>query len=454
MNVDAREIALRIINEVYRKQAYVNIVLAREINTRRLPDHDRRFVTELVYGTVKAGATVDWILGHFVDRSLAKIPAVIRDILRLGIYQLFFLTKVPPSAVCNQAVELAKKYGHSGTVKFVNAVLRSAARHPEKVIYPDRGEQPVAHIALRHCHPQWLVTRWLARLGIDGCEELCRVNNLTPLLSIRTNTLRTSRVALLEQLAREQVVCEPSSWTPEGIICREFPALGSLASLQQGLFQVQDESSMLVAHVLDPQPGEFVIDACGAPGGKSTHLAAKMQNRGQVLSVDIHAHKSAITRENALRLGIDIIEAKTMDALELGALYSSQADRVLVDAPCSGLGVLRRKPDSRWRKTEALVLELPLLQQAILHSAAACVKPGGVLVYSTCTTEPEENEAVLRGFLSQHPEYVLQNTGQFLPQQRPENLVQLWPHVDGVDGFFIARLIRGEAKVGPGRCQQ
>lgn len=442
MATDAREVALKIIGEVNEGGAYANIALARELGRRPLSDQDRRFVTELVYGTVKAGATLDWLLGHYSSRPLAKIHPVIRNILRLGAYQIFFLSRVPVSAACNQAVELAKKYGHAGTVKFVNAVLRGAARDPGKAAYPDRDKEPARHLALKYFHPEWLVKRWLERLGGAECEALLAVDNATPPLSLRSNTLKTDRAALLARLADEGVAAEVSEWAPEGLVCSEYPALGSLASLREGLFQVQDESSMLVAHVVGPRPGEFVIDACGAPGGKSTHLAALMGDRGRVLSCDLYEHKLKLTAENAARLGISIIETKVMDATKLNEAYAGQADRVLVDAPCSGLGVLRRKADSRWRKTESMLRDLPRLQAAILASAAACVKPGGVLVYSTCTTEPEENEEVVKGFLAGHPGFALTRAGDFLPRPRPEEMVQLWPHRDGMDGFFIARMER------------
>ena len=442
MATDAREVALKIIGEVNEGGAYANIALARELGRRPLSDQDRRFVTELVYGTVKAGATLDWLLGHYSSRPLAKIHPVIRNILRLGAYQIFFLSRVPVSAACNQAVELTKKYGHAGTVKFVNAVLRGAARDPGKAAFPDRAQDPVKFLALKYFHPEWLVKRWLARLGETECEALLAIDNATPPLSLRTNTLKLDRAALLDRLAAEGVAAEASGWVPEGLVCSEYPALGSLASLRAGLFQVQDESSMLVAHVVGPQPGEFVIDACGAPGGKSTHMAALMGDRGRVLCTDLYEHKLKLTAGNAARLGISIIETKVLDATRLNEAYAGQADRVLVDAPCSGLGVLRRKSDSRWRKTESMLRDLPKLQAAILASAASCVRPGGVLVYSTCTTEPEENEEVVKGFLAGNPAFVLTGAGGFLPRPRLEEMVQLWPHRDGVDGFFIARMER------------
>lgn len=445
--IDAREVALKIINEVETNGAYANIALAKEINRRtahgQLSDQDRRFITELVYGTVKAGATLDWLLGLYLNRSLTKVAPVIRNILRLGIYQLFFLEKVPASAACNQSVELAKKYGHAGTVKFVNGVLRNAARNPEKVVYPDRDSQPVKYLALKYFHPEWLVERWVERLGVTDCEALCQTNNTIPPLSLRTNTIKINRDRLLQRLAGEGVACQASAWTPEGIVCQEHPGLGTLASLQEGLFQVQDESSMLVAHILDPKPGEFIIDACGAPGGKTTHIAALMNNTGKILSTDIYEHKLALIRENAARLALTNIETRALDAVNLGSMFPLKADRVLVDAPCSGLGVLRRKPDSRWRKSPEILRDLPKLQAAILVSAAQCVKPGGVLVYSTCTTEPEENQDIVGDFLRAHPDFSLEPTGQYLPaQKRPDKLLQLWPHTDSIDGFFIARIAR------------
>lgn len=442
VNVNARETALKIISEVDTAGAYANIALSHELGRNRLSDLDRRFMTELVYGTIKTGKTLDWILSCYSRRPLNQIPSIILNILRMAIFQIFFLSKVPPSAACNQAVELAKKYGHIGTAKFVNGILRNAARQPNKASYPDRDKNPLEYLSLKFFHPEWLVARWLNRFGLIECEALCQANNLTPPLSLRANTLKIDRDQLLEQLSMEGVDCVASTWVPEGVLCRDFPALGSLSSLQEGLFQIQDESSMLVAHVLAPQPGEFIIDACGAPGGKSTHIAALMNNRGKVLSVDLYEHKLMLTRENASRLGITIIETKLLDATILDTLYAGKADRVLVDAPCSGLGVIRRKADSRWRKSESMLAELPKLQLAILLSAADCVKPGGVLVYSTCTTEPEENENIIDAFLAYRSDFSLQKTGAFLPVTRSETMIQLWPHHDGVDGFFIVRMAK------------
>ena len=292
-------------------------------------------------------------------------------------------------------------------------------------------------------HPEWLVRRWLQMFGRAETEKLCAFDNASAVLSLRTNLLRTTRKELLDRLHAEGADASPSLWVPEGILCRAHAALDDSLSLREGLFQVQDESSMQVAHVLDPQPGEFVMDVCSAPGGKTTHLAERMKNQGKILALDIYDAKLARVMENAERLGISIIRAKRLDAREAGAAYPKKADRVLVDAPCSGLGVLRRRPDARWRKNEEEIKKLPALQAEILESAARAVKPGGVLVYSTCTIEPAENEEVLQAFLRSHTEFSLDETGKYLPlKPSASDMVHFLPHRDGIDGFFIARLRR------------
>lgn len=440
--MNARETALQIINEVEHQGAYANIALAKRLSGGKLTELDRRFVTELVYGTIKAKVTLDYFLQKFVSRPLKGVSPVILNILRLGVYQLVFLDKIPASAACNQSVELAKKYGHAGTVKFVNGVLRSITRQPEKLTYPDKEKQPEAYLSLAYFHPLWMMKRWLKRYGFAATEALCAANNEIPPLILRTNTLKITRDQLLAEVAATGAEAEAITIVPEGIVCRHHPALATFSPLQNGLCQVQDISSMLVAHVLDPQPGERILDACGAPGGKTTHIAALMKNQGNILAVDLYEHKLAIVRENAKRLGITIIETLEMDAVKLSTRKLPPADRVLVDAPCSGLGVLRHKPDSRWRKSPKILAELPELQLDILQSAAGCVKPGGVVVYSTCTIEPEENEMVIEKFLSQNPEFSLDCAGSYLPQPTSEKMIQFLPHRDGQDGFFIARLQR------------
>ncbi len=437
----AREAAIKVLRAVHTEGAYANVALAQELRREKLNDADRRLATELVYGVVKAGETLDWILSRYITRPLTKIPAVILEILRLGIYQLFFLERIPASAVCNEAVKSAKKYGHQGTAGFVNAVLRTASREPERGRFPEGEGNEIERLALETAHPAWLVQRWIEKFGVEETKALCVFNNEPARLSLRTNTLKISRDALLEKLRAADIEAEPSNWAPEGILCRFPGALDDIEELRAGLFQVQDESSMQVAHVMAPLAGEFVIDGCSAPGGKTTHLAALMNNQGHIVAADIYPAKLERIRENAGRLGINNIEAVCCDARELGRRYPGQADRLLLDVPCSGLGVLRRRADARWRKKESEIAALPVLQTAILKGAAPAVKAGGILVYSTCTINERENESVVNAFLAEHDNFVPEMTGHFLPlKKRDEKMVQFYPQRDEIDGFFIARL--------------
>ena len=441
----ARETAIKVLQEVHEKGAYANVALAQALRRTEIEDQDRRFVTELVYGAVKAGDTLDWILQRYVNRPLKKIPPIIREILRLGLYQIFYLDKVPPSAACNTAVDLAKKYGHKGVAGFVNAVLRTAVREPEKAAFPQGKGHATEELALKSQHPLWLVKHWVKEFGFEEASRLCDFDNESAQLCLRANTMKVGREALLQELKDCGAEAEASAWTPEGVVVKSHGALDKLAPLQEGRAQVQDESSMLVAHVVAPQPGEFIIDCCSAPGGKTTHMAALMGNKGRIVAGDIYEHKLERIRENAERLGLDIIEPLLLDAREVGARFQGQADRVLVDAPCSGLGVLRRKPDARWHKNQEELGALPELQLAILKSAAEAVKPGGVLVYSTCTIEQAENQAVVKAFLRENSAFKLEKTGSFLPcesSHSEDEMVQLYPQRDGTDGFFIARLRR------------
>ena len=441
----ARETALRVIHAVSENGGYANILLAEELKKGDLSELDRRFATELVYGVVKAGDTLDWIIGRYVNKPVKKMEPWARCILRLGMYQLFYLTKIPGSAAVNESVNLARRYGTrlKSSAGFINAVLRRASREPEAAAFPQGTGKATEYLSLKEMHPRWLVKHWIGLLGYEAAEKICRFDNEPAVLSVRTNTIKTDRDELMARLTDEGCTVEKSALVPEGIKITAHGAMKDIASLAEGLWQVQDESSMLVAQVLDPQPGDFVLDVCSAPGGKTTHLAQLMKNRGRIIAGDLYPARLEKVAENARRLGITIIETAAGDARCIGERYLRQADRVLVDAPCSGLGVLRRRPDARWRVTAEDMKGLPPLQLEILESAAQCVKQGGVLVYSTCTMEPAENAGVVEKFLAANKDFTLVETGQYLPEQkRSSRMVQLLPHIDGTDGFFIARMER------------
>lgn len=441
----ARETALRVIHAVSEKGGYANILLAEELKRGDLSELDRRFATELVYGVVKAGETLDWIIGRYVDKPVKKMEPWARCILRLGMYQLFYLTKIPRSAAVNESVNLARRYGArlKSSAGFINAVLRRAAREPGTAEFPQGPGKATEYLSLKEMHPRWLVKRWIREMGFEAAQKICRFDNEPAILSVRTNTLKITRDDLISRLIEEGCLAEKSALVPEGIKITAHGAMKDLDSLKEGLWQVQDESSMLVAHVVDPQPGEFVLDVCSAPGGKTTHLAQLMENRGRIMAGDLYPARLEKVAENARRLGINIIETAAGDARCIGERYFRQADRVLVDAPCSGLGVLRRRPDARWRVTAEEMKKLPPLQLEILESASRCVKQGGILVYSTCTMEPAENAGVIEKFLEANKDFSLVETGQYLPEKkRSGGTVQLLPHIDGTDGFFIARMER------------
>lgn len=419
--------ATKILHDTATNGAWANVALAQTLRQEKFSDLDRKFCTELVYGTVKAGASLDWKIAKYLSRPLAKVDAKILAVLRVGMYQLFFM-RVPNSAAVNESVELSKKFCGLGAAKFINAVMRSAVREPHKSDFP-QGDDLNA-LALRTFHPAQIVELFAEEFGLDATKRLLDFDNTDPPLCLRVNRLKTTREEILTALKNFGLQAEASTLAPEGIICKSHGALDKFQPLRAGLCQVQDESSMTAAHLLNPKPNDFVIDCCAAPGGKTTHIAELMQNRGRIVAADIYDTKLEHIAQNAQRLGIKIIEPLLIDARTLGDKFPAQADKVLVDAPCSGLGVLRRKADLRWHKNFDELNELPQLQFEILSSAAKTLKRGGILVYSTCTITRRENQAVVEKFLASHENF------QLLEMQT------LLPHVTGTDGFFSAKMLR------------
>ena len=420
--------ATKILYNVAAEGAYSNVALAQTLRQEKFSDLDRKFCTELVYGAVKAGASLDWKISKYLNRSLAKVDEKILAVLRIGFYQIFFLDRVPNSAAVNESVELSKKFCGLGASKFVNGVLRSAVREPHKSDFPIGDD--VKSLALRNFHPLWLVKLFVEEFGLDVTKKLLEFDNTEPPLCLRVNFLKTTREKILDELKKFGIQAELSTLAPEGIICRGHGALDKFQALRAGLCQVQDESSMTAARLLNPQAGELVIDCCAAPGGKSTHLAELMQNRGRIIAADIYETKLEHIKQNAQRLGIKIIEPLLIDACELGEKFPAQADKVLVDAPCSGLGVLRRKADLRWKKNPDELKDLPALQEKILSSAAKTLKRGGILLYSTCTITRQENQDVVEKFLATHENFQL------------VEMQTLLPNVTNTDGFFSAKLLK------------
>lgn len=446
----AREAALRALRDVDVKEAYANLALDHHLSGSRLEGRDRALATELAYGVTRRRASVDWAIAQVATRSIEQMDPWIRNILREAVYQILYMDRIPQSAAVDEAVELAKQYGHIGVAKFVNGVLRNLIRKLPTLAWPDPADDPDEALAVAHSYPTWLVAHWRERYGQDEAIRLLEAGNQVPPLTVRANRLKATREQVAEALAAEGVKTEPTRYSPQGLVIHDLTSasyLDRLKAMKQGLFTVQDESSMLVAKVLDPQPGWTVIDVAAAPGGKSTHLAELMENQGQVIAVDIHAHKVELIVQNAQRLGAEIVQGVCMDARELGKAMPGRADAILCDVPCSGLGTLARRADARWRKTPAEVESLVPVQRAILESAAKALKPGGVLVYSTCTIHPDENQNLVEAFVADHPEFAFDDIWAHLPpslsrEGQAQGYVQLLPHIHGTDGFFMARLIR------------
>lgn len=440
--------AVQILTRVEVEGAYANLLLYKNLSWMK-DARDRQFVTLLVNGTLKHRLTLDYALRRHLSKSMSALPHEVRAILRIGAFQLLFVDKVPPAAAVNESVELAKSFPkYTG---LVNVVLRKVMEKGWAISWPDSQRETARYLSVRYSHPEWMVQRWLKRWGSEETEALCRVNNEPAPIWIRANTLKISRSALAERLREEGISVELGTRVPESLKIKDFGALDRLVSFQEGLFTVQDESSQLVAHVVAPKPGQAVLDACSAPGGKTTHLAQIMENRGEIQAFDIHEHKLELIKQSAQRLGITIIDPQLGDARNLPGIRLESQDCVLADVPCSGLGVLRRKADMRWQKEERDLKELPLLQWAILERAASCVKPGGTLVYTTCTTEPEENFELVKRFRAAHSEFEPVDLGKYLPftlkdprdiQQARKGMLQLLPQRHETDGFFLAKFQR------------
>ncbi len=406
-----------------------------------LDGRDRAFLLELVYGVLRNRARIDWLLDRFSAQPVSRTDIGTRNILRLAAYQLLFLDKVPPSAAVNTATELAKLRGRKPG--YVNGLLRSLGRSRDSLPVPENAD-PAVRMALLHSHPPWLVRRWMGRYGMERTEEALRRNNLPAPLCIRTNRLKGGRDELASLLEAQGATVRRTALSPAGLEVLSSPGLTSLQAFQEGWFMVQDEAAQLVSLLVAPQPGETVLDACAAPGGKATHLAELMQDQGSVVALESDPGRIGLIDQNLQRLGSTIVRPVRGDA---AAFQEGSYDRVLVDAPCSGLGVLRRHPDGRWTKTDRSIAEKQDLQRRMLRNCASLVRPGGTLVYATCTTEKEENEDVITHFLAEYrDQYFLDDPGRLLPPAAAElvddqGFFRTFPSERDLDGFFAARLV-------------
>lgn len=425
---------------------YSHLLIANEIKKRKVSSKDERLLTEIVYGTIERKLTLDYYLEPFIENK-REIQPWIRMVLRMSVYQMVYLDKVPDYAVINEAVEIAKQRGHKGIASFVNGVLRNVQRKGVRDIA--EITDPVKRLAIETSHPEWLVERWMDHYGRVMTEKICRENLAKKPIAVRVQPLRISREEAMKQLMTQGFKVRPSKFSSQGIIVDEGNILHSQL-FAEGFLTIQDQSSMLVGEMLDVQPGMKVLDTCSAPGGKVTHIAEKMLDKGTIHAYDLHKKKIKLIDQKTSELKLSIVDGNHGDARHLGELLTHETyDRIVVDAPCSGLGVIRGKPDVKYSKSIDDIHRLAHIQMEILNSVAPLLKKGGLLIYSTCTIDKKENEQTVQAFLESHHQFKIDESFfQELPEslQKADGLsaegLQLFPHEFHTDGFFITRMIK------------
>ena len=446
VTVNPRHAAFLTLLRIEKERSYADILIDQELTKGQLTGADRGLYTELVYGTLRKKGNLDYILGRFSKTQPAKLERAVIILLRLGLYQIFCLDRVPVSAAVNETVNLAKILAPKAA-GFINAVLRSADRGRDSITYPHPGSDAIGYLAARYSHPAWMVAEWLEQLGFAEAEALAAAFSAPPPFTVRVNRLKSDRDTLTAQLKCEGVTAIPCRFAPDALQLTSSISLSRLASFTDGLFTVQDEASQLATLLLAPAPGDDILDLCAAPGGKTTYLAELTEDRAAITACDLHPRKLELIRTTAARLGIKTVTTKALDATKsLAPLLPKCFDRILVDAPCSGLGVIHRNPEGKWWKEPSDPPRLAVIQTAILASAAERLKPGGVLLYSTCSTSTTEDEMVVTDFLSGHADFMIEPVSSVLPQaaamETAQGFLRSWPHRHGMDGFFAARLRR------------
>jgi 16S rRNA (cytosine967-C5)-methyltransferase len=451
MTAPARIAAYHALRAIADARADLPAALARA-RAQLSDERDRGLAAEIVTGSLRWQRSLDYLIEHFSNRPLGKVDPSVVHILRLSLYQLLHLDRVPASAVVDDAVDLTRHARIGSAAGFVNAVLRSTLRQRHRLPLPGRpdGDRKrdalIAYLGITHSHPEWLAARWLDRVGFDPAERWVRFNNDTPRLTLRANTLRATREGVAAALAAEGVETEPTRHAPDGLT---VTAGNPLRRPADGSFFVQDEASQLVSVAAGARAGERVLDLCASPGGKTVAMAADMRDRGLVVACDVRARRVNLLRDTVRLSGarcIRLVRVPSSGPLPFAPVF----DRVLVDAPCSGLGTIRRDPDIRWRRHESDLTRLAVDQLALLDRAASVVRAGGRLIYATCSSEPEENEAVIDAFLSRHPDFATVDLREgAVPLLQPllddRGMLRTRPFAHGLEAFFASTLVRRDS---------
>lgn len=450
MTFDPRREALFILNKLDKGRQTLDVILEnRSLQNRAGSRRDRALLTALVHGVLRWRGHLDYLIGHFSTTPIKKINPNVLNILRLGLFQIIYLDRIPDSAAVNTSVEMAKSTAPAWVVRFTNAVLRKCAGNYDKVPFPDSKELPVESLSIRKSFPEWLIARWLRRFDEPTVDTLCDAINLVPPITIRTNTLKTTRRQLRQDLVEDVETMDATTHSPDGLnLYNPRVPVPELEAFKQGSFQVQDEAAQLVSLVLSPRPGERILDACAGLGGKTGHLAQLMQNSGEIVAVDKNAAKLAKLRLEMQRLGIAIVSTWQQDLEKpSGQKNIKPFDRILLDAPCSGLGTLRRNPDIKWMASKQNLKRYSKRQLELLDCTACLIKDSGIIVYAVCSSEPEENEDVINTFLKNHSDFVIDKGNDthleaFNAFMDTDGFFRTYPKHSRLDGFFFVRLRR------------
>ncbi len=438
----AREIALKALYKIEKEEAYSNIALNQVLKeNRNIDERDVGLISELVYGTITWKLTLDEIIKKYSNIKLKKISAWILNILRMGIYQIIFLDKIPKSAAVNESVNLAKRYGHKSSSDFVNAILRKVSVNDYKELEEIKDDKE--RISKITSMPMWIIEELLKQKDIKEVEEICKNSNLKPNTTIRINKLKTNKKELEEKLDERKIEYLEGS-LEDFFVLKKVKNIENIDLFKEGFFTVQDEGAGLIVDVLAPREDEYILDACSSPGGKTTYIAEKMKNNGKIEAWDIHEHRVKLVQNVAKRLGINIIQAKTQDATEFNQDLVGKFDKILLDVPCLGLGVIKRKPDIKWKRKKEDIEEITKIQKAILDNCSKYLKKNGELVYSTCSILKEENEDIIEGFLKENSQFEFckeneKNYENIVIFGEKDKYINIYPSNEN-DGFFICKL--------------
>lgn len=440
--MNAREISLKILLEYEKAEAYSNLLLDSELKKVELSDLDKAFVTKLAYGVITYIRTLDYIISKLSKVKVKKISKPIINILRLGLYQIYYLDKIPNSAIVNESVKLAKKYGHQASANFVNALLRNAGKRQKDDFFVDIKDEK-EKLAIYYSYPDWIVELYIKQYGIERTKCILESNETELIDCIRVNTLKIARDELLNKLNGFDV---KEGRTKDIIYTKNIKRLIASDYFKEGFFTVQDEAPSLVGHIINPQEDEKILDICAAPGGKTSHLAQLSNDKAKITAFELHEHRCRLIEDLCKRLGIKSIEVEQRDATVFSEELIEKFDKIVADVPCSGLGVIRRKPDIKWNTKEEDIEELTKIQYKILVNASKYLKKGGTLIYSTCTNNKKENDDIVNKFLKENKEFQIGKIEnipeEFMKDVYNDGMLELMPDKNNCDGFYICVLRR------------